>query len=362
MSTAIGITGIGKSFGQHKVLNDVNLEVQPGELLALLGPSGSGKTTLLRLIAGLDQPDAGVIKFDRDDALRRKPKERGVGFVFQHYALFRHMTVFENIAFALRIKRTPKAEVTTRVTELLKLIQLESLAGRYPAQLSGGQRQRVALARALASQPRVLLLDEPFGALDAVVRRDLRRWLRQLHEEMNITTLFVTHDQEEAFDLADRVVIMHGGKICQLGTPIEIYQNPADHFVHEFLGESNKIPCKIETKIVYAEAGFVIGWTNAADGDAVALIRPHHVVPVANAHGAWAVTRVSATGAQARISLCRGDVTIDAAMTADALLACHLQAGLLADVHFSGGTLFDAAGKNPVKMAAAKPVLAEIRD
>jgi len=357
MSTAIDITLLGKSFGPHKVLDDVSLAVLPGELLALLGPSGSGKTTLLRLIAGLDQPDSGAVKFDRDDALRRRPKERNVGFVFQHYALFRHMTVFENIAFSLRIRRAPKDEVRVRVTELLKLIQLESLAGRYPAQLSGGQRQRVALARALASQPRVLLLDEPFGALDAVVRRDLRRWLRQLHEEMNITTLFVTHDQEEAFDLADRVVIMHGGKICQLGTPIEIYSNPADAFVHEFLGESNRIPGRLRDGVFVADAGFVAGTAEAADGAATAYIRPHHVGVTAQPRGEWVVQRVAATGAQARVVCGHHGVVVEAAMTADALLASGLAVGSAVDVAFAGGTLFDQDGKRPVKLTAARPAL-----
>jgi sulfate transport system ATP-binding protein len=360
MSTAIEISGIAKSFGPHKVLSDVSLEVAPGELLALLGPSGSGKTTLLRLIAGLDQPDAGSVTFDRDDALGRKPKERGVGFVFQHYALFRHMTVFENIAFSLRIKRTGKPEVTARVTELLKLIQLESLASRYPAQLSGGQRQRVALARALASQPRVLLLDEPFGALDAVVRRDLRRWLRHLHEEMNITTLFVTHDQEEAFDLADRVVIMHGGKICQHGTPIEIYRNPADAFVHEFLGESNRIPCAVRGGIAYAAAGFVLGAAEAPDGATTAYIRPHHVSVQANPRGAWRVSRVAATGAQARVYLTQGDVVLEAAMTADALLDSGLAVGDAAEAGFAGGTLFAPDGANPVRLTPPRPALRSV--
>jgi sulfate transport system ATP-binding protein len=360
MSTAIEISGIAKSFGPHQVLSDVSLEVAPGELLALLGPSGSGKTTLLRLIAGLDQPDAGSVTFDRDDALGRKPKERGVGFVFQHYALFRHMTVFENIAFALRIKRTAKPEVTARVTELLKLIQLESLASRYPAQLSGGQRQRVALARALASQPRVLLLDEPFGALDAVVRRDLRRWLRHLHEEMNITTLFVTHDQEEAFDLADRVVIMHGGRICQYGTPIEIYRNPADAFVHEFLGESNRIPCIVQGGMAHAASGFVLGAVAAADGASTAYIRPHHVAVQANARGAWRVSRVAATGAQARVYLNQGEAVLEAAMTADALLESGLVVGDAAEAVFAGGTLFGADGANPVRLSPPRPALRSV--
>jgi sulfate transport system ATP-binding protein len=355
MSTEIEINGIFRRFGPHTVLDDVNLSVRPGELLALLGPSGSGKTTLLRLIAGLDQPDAGTIKIDRADALGRKPKERGVGFVFQHYALFRHMTVFENIAFSLRIRKAPKAEVTARVEELLKLIQLESLAGRYPAQLSGGQRQRVALARALASQPRVLLLDEPFGALDAVVRRDLRRWLRQLHEEMNITTLFVTHDQEEAFDLADRVVIMNAGKICQEGTPIEIYRTPATAFVHEFLGESNILPAVARDGVVHAEAGFLLGRA-AAEGRVNAYIRPHHVAPVVAENGAWRVLRIAATGSHARVSLGFGNLTIEAAMTADALLESGLQTDATVDVGFTGGTLFDVDGTRPVKLFAARAV------
>ena len=362
MSTTIEIKNIVRRFGQHTVLNDVNLSVQPGELLALLGPSGSGKTTLLRLIAGLDFPDTGIIKFDKDDALGRKPKERGVGFVFQHYALFRHMTVFENIAFALRVRRAPKAEVAQRVNTLLKLIQLETLASRYPAQLSGGQRQRVALARALAIQPRVLLLDEPFGALDAVVRRDLRRWLRNLHEEMNITTLFVTHDQEEAFELADRVVIMNAGRIFQQGTPIDIYRAPADAFVHEFLGESNKFPSVIQSGIVHAAgaAGIPLGTAPAPNGEAIAYIRPHHVLVRPNPRGAWRVSRLTATGAQARMAVCFNGVTADSVMAADALLESGLTEGASADVTFTGGTLFDATGKNPIKIAALKPTLAQL--
>jgi sulfate transport system ATP-binding protein len=355
MSTEIEVKDIVRRFGEHIVLNDVNMSVRPGELLALLGPSGSGKTTLLRLIAGLDTPDAGRIRFDRDDALTRKPKERGVGFVFQHYALFRHMTVFENIAFALRVRRTPKAEVQARVTELLKLIQLQALASRYPAQLSGGQRQRVALARALASQPRVLLLDEPFGALDAVVRRDLRRWLRQLHEEMNITTLFVTHDQEEAFDLADRVVIMNAGRICQEGTPIEIYQTPANAFVHEFLGESNIIPAHIRDGIVIADAGFAIAAAAAPDGAANAYIRPHHITPLPNPNGKWRVTRIAATGAHARISLTLNSLTLESAMSADALLESHLAADAKVDILFTGGMLFGQDGNAPVKLRPLDP-------
>jgi len=362
MSTEIDIAGVVRRFGPHTVLNAVNLAVRPGELLALLGPSGSGKTTLLRLIAGLDQPDSGTIKIDRADALRARPKERGVGFVFQHYALFRHMSVFENIAFALRIRKAPKPEVNARVTELLKLIQLETLAGRYPAQLSGGQRQRVALARALASQPRVLLLDEPFGALDAVVRRDLRRWLRQLHEEMNITTIFVTHDQEEAFDLADRVVIMNAGKIVQEGTPIEIYQTPANAFVHEFLGESNVLPAIIRDNSVYAAAGFPLGSACAADGEVTAYVRPHHVVPSADPEGAWRVQRIAATGAHARVSVGRNGLTIEAAMTADALLESRLAPEVNANVDFTGGTLFDKDGEGRIRLLSAASQASVVRE
>jgi sulfate transport system ATP-binding protein len=353
MSTEINIEHIFRRFGEHTVLNDVNLTVHPGELLALLGPSGSGKTTLLRLIAGLDQPDAGTITIDRDDALASTPKDRGVGFVFQHYALFRHMSVFENIAFSLRIRKAPKAEVTTRVEELLKLIQLETLASRYPAQLSGGQRQRVALARALASQPRVLLLDEPFGALDAVVRRDLRRWLRDLHKQMNITTIFVTHDQEEAFDLADRVVIMNGGQIRQQGTPIEIYQTPADEFVHEFLGESNILSARSANHIITADAGFYIGNAKLSDGPVTAYIRPHHVVPHANPRGNWVISRIAATGANARIILESNGTILEAAMTADALLETGLAPGQSADINIIGGTLF-SPGQPPKRLQVAQ--------
>jgi len=360
MSTQISLTAIARSFNGHAVLNDVTLTVRPGELLALLGPSGSGKTTLLRLIAGLDQPDAGTIVIGDDDATGRKPKERAVGFVFQHYALFRHMTVFENIAFALRIRKAPKIEVFNRVSELLTLIQLETLAGRYPAQLSGGQRQRVALARALASQPKVLLLDEPFGALDAVVRRDLRRWLRHLHEEMNITTLFVTHDQEEAFDLADRVVIMNAGTICQEGAPIEIYQTPANIFVHEFLGESNKLPVTVRDGTVYDDSGTAIGAAARPDGAATAYIRPHHIAITASPHGAWRIARIAATGEQARISLARGATVLEAAMTADALLESGLATDNTANIQFTGGMLFSEDGASPVKLTAAKPALAVV--
>jgi sulfate transport system ATP-binding protein len=246
----ISLVGISKRFGNFAALDHVDLEVRSGELLALLGPSGSGKTTLLRIVAGLDWPDAGEVRFDGEDALNRTVGERNVGFVFQHYALFRHMTVFENVAFGLRARprsyRPSEAEIKKRVRTLLDLVQLRWLADRYPTQLSGGQRQHIALARALAIEPRLLLLDEPFGSLDAKVRKDLRRWLRNLHSEIHVTSIFVTHDQEEALEVADRVVVMDKGRIEQAGTPQQVYDHPRTAFVHEFIGESIVVPVLIE--------------------------------------------------------------------------------------------------------------------
>jgi sulfate/thiosulfate transport system ATP-binding protein len=236
---SIAIKNISKRFGNFVALNDVSVHVEQGSLLALLGPSGSGKTTLLRIIAGLESADAGSVLYDDEDVTNSTARDRNVGFVFQHYALFRHMSVFENIAFGLRVRKTPKAEVTERVNELLHLVRLEGLGGRFPGQLSGGQRQRVALARALAIRPKVLLLDEPFGALDAKVRQELRAWLRRLHDEIHMTSVFVTHDQEEAFEVADRVVVMNNGKVEQIGDPDEVFEHPANAFVMDFLGNVN---------------------------------------------------------------------------------------------------------------------------
>jgi sulfate transport system ATP-binding protein len=239
----IEVRGLGKSFGGFQALRGVDLEVKEGELVALLGPSGSGKTTLLRILSGLEFPDQGRVLFDGEDATERSARERRVGFVFQHYALFRHMSVFENVAFGLRVRsrreRSSPAEIRARVSELLHMVQLGGMAERLPSQLSGGQRQRVALARALAVRPRMLLLDEPFGALDSRVRKELRRWLRQLHDELHITSVFVTHDQEEALELADRVVVMNRGAIEQVGTPEQVYHQPATRFVYEFMGDVN---------------------------------------------------------------------------------------------------------------------------
>lgn len=243
---SIHIKNISKSFRTLSILNDVNIAIESGELIALLGPSGSGKTTLLRIIAGLDYPDSGVVLFEGQDSLKKKAKDRKVGFVFQHYALFRHMTIFENVAFGLRVKprkiRPSEVQINKKVMELLSLVHLEKFANRYPSQLSGGQRQRVALARALSVEPKILLLDEPFGALDAKVRKELRQWMRKFHDEIKITSIFVTHDQEEAMEVADRVVIMNHGKIEQIGTPKEIHDNPANDFVRDFLDKKYQSP------------------------------------------------------------------------------------------------------------------------
>jgi sulfate transport system ATP-binding protein len=238
---SIVIEGASKRFGDFRALNDVSLTVPDGSLTALLGPSGSGKSTLLRIIAGLEEPDAGTVLISGENATEKPAQKRGVGFVFQHYAAFKHMTVFENVAFGLRIRRWKRPQTRKRVHELLDLVHLEGLADRYPSQLSGGQRQRMALARALAVEPRVLLLDEPFGALDAKVRKDLRRWLRRLHEEVHVTTIFVTHDQEEAMDIAKQLVVMNEGRIEQTGTASELYEKPANEFVMSFVGEVNRL-------------------------------------------------------------------------------------------------------------------------
>ena len=233
---SITTRGVSRHFGDFTALDRVSVEIPSGSLTALLGPSGSGKSTLLRVIAGLERPDAGTVEIDGRDATSTPTQRRGVGFVFQHYAAFKHMTVRENVAFGLKVARRPKAEVRRRVDELLELVQLPGLADRYPAQLSGGQRQRMALARALAVEPSVLLLDEPFGALDARVRKELRAWLRHLHDEVHVTTVFVTHDQEEAMEVADRIVVMHHGRVEQVGGPRELYEHPANAFVMGFVG------------------------------------------------------------------------------------------------------------------------------
>ena len=237
----ITVQHVSKRFGTFVALEDVSLRIPVGSLTALLGPSGSGKSTLLRVIAGLERPDTGTIHIFDEDSTDLPPQRREVGFVFQHYAAFKHMTVWDNIAFGLTVRKRPKAEIRQRVTDLIHLVQLDGFADRYPAQLSGGQRQRMALARALAIEPRVLLLDEPFGALDARVREDLRAWLRRLHEEVHVTTVLVTHDQEEAMDVADSIVVMNHGQIEQIGTPTALYDHPASEFVMRFIGRVNRV-------------------------------------------------------------------------------------------------------------------------
>ncbi len=277
---AIELTGIVKKFGNFTALDGVSLAARDGEFLALLGPSGSGKTTLLRILAGLDRPDSGTLKLQARQVDAIRPSDRNVGLVFQHYALFRHMTVFDNVAFGLSVKRggerLPKSDIRERVLRLLQLVQLGNLQDRYPAQLSGGQRQRVARARALAVEPKLLLLDEPFGALDAKVRKELRRWLRGLHDSMGLTSIFVTHDQEEALELADRVVVMSQGKIEQIGTPAEIYDHPASPFVYQFIGNSNRFECDVARGQVLI-GGQSFGGTGDVypDGPALAFVRPH---------------------------------------------------------------------------------------
>ncbi len=282
----VTITNIRKEFGQFPALHDVSLSVGSGELIALLGPSGSGKTTLLRLIAGLDQPTAGRIFFGDEDASEKSVQERHIGFVFQHYALFRHMTVAENIAFGLKVRpgatRPRAAEIRRRVSDLLDMVHLTGLEKRYPAQLSGGQRQRVALARAMAIEPTVLLLDEPFGALDAKVRKELRRWLKEFHDRTGHTTFFVTHDQEEALELADRVVVMSQGTIEQVGTADDVYDRPNSPFVFSFIGDSSSLPVSVKDGAVLFEGKRIGISDDGPDGEGSIFFRPQDVAVVAD--------------------------------------------------------------------------------
>jgi sulfate transport system ATP-binding protein len=306
----IEVRNIIKHFGGFTALDNVDLKVETGELVALLGPSGSGKTTLLRIIAGLDWPDSGSVAFDGEDALARGAGERHVGFVFQHYALFRHMSVFENVAFGLRVQprylRKSEADIRRRVKDLLDLVQLDWVADRYPNQLSGGQRQRIALARALAIEPRILLLDEPFGALDAKVRKELRKWLRTLHEEIHVTSLFVTHDQEEALEVANRVVVMDHGKIEQIGSPGDVYEDPATAFVHGFIGESIVLPVEVrDGKILLGDKVLHLESQNARPGRSKLFIRRHDLAvgPIGSGALEGAVTHVRAFGPTQRADI-----------------------------------------------------------
>ncbi len=314
---SIEVRNLRKVFGDFVALDDVDLDVPGGELVALLGPSGSGKTTLLRIIAGLEPADRGVIRFEGEDATDQPVRERQVGFVFQHYALFRHMSVFENIAFGLRVRpralRPSEAEIRDTVMNLLRLVQLEALGRRRPSELSGGQRQRVALARALAVKPKVLLLDEPFGALDAKVRKELRRWLRRLHEEVHVTSVFVTHDQEEALEVSDRVVIMNEGRVEQSGTPEEVYERPATPFVYGFLGDVNLFHGRIDRGRVKVGASELEApeWAEARDQAGVAYVRTYDVqlTPSANGRSSIEATvrHVRAFGPVVRLELDRAD-------------------------------------------------------
>lgn len=280
---SISVSNIHKRFGGFTALDNINLDIETGDLMALLGPSGCGKTTLLRVIAGLETPDAGQILFHGEDTTSQNVKDRDVGFVFQHYALFRHMTVFDNVAFGLRARprrqRPDKQTIRDQVHELLELVQLDWLAGNYPEQLSGGQRQRIALARALAVQPRVLLLDEPFGALDAKVRKELRRWLRRLHDDLHVTSVFVTHDQEEALEVADHIVVLNSGRVEQVGTPEAIYDQPASAFVDAFLGDVNVFHGRVEGGHAQVDGlRFAIAPEQGHSGDeAIAYARPHEI-------------------------------------------------------------------------------------
>jgi len=311
---SIEVRGIRKSFGSFVALENVSLVFPTGQLVALLGPSGCGKTTLLRIIAGLEYADQGSIILDGEDASGKHVRERQVGFVFQHYALFRHMTVFDNVAFGLRVKprhlRLPEREIKRNVKELLELVQLDWLADRYPSQLSGGQRQRIALARALAVRPRVLLLDEPFGALDAKVRKELRRWMRRLHDELHITSLFVTHDQDEALELADRLVLMDHGKVEQSGTIREVYAQPATPFVYSFLGAVNKFTGHVQGDYLRVDGNVmpIAGGGGTEGQDVVAFARPHELDIIADGNTGTVgvpatVSRILDVGAVARVEL-----------------------------------------------------------
>jgi sulfate/thiosulfate transport system ATP-binding protein len=309
---------IVKRFGDFTALDRVSVDVPTGTLTALLGPSGSGKSTLLRVIAGLERPDEGVVHLDGEDVTRLPPQERGVGFVFQHYAAFKHMTVWDNVAFGLKIRRRPRAEIKLRVAELLELVQLTRLGDRYPAQLSGGQRQRMGLARALAVDPKVLLLDEPFGALDARVRKELRVWLRRLHDETHTTTVIVTHDQEEAMEVADRVVVMNASRIEQIAPPQDLYDHPANEFVMSFVGPVNRV------------------------GDA--FIRPHDVELLLEPNGATQeamVERLVHLGFEVRIELVRDDGEhLSAQLTREQVEALELQRGQIVYVRPTRQTVF----------------------
>ncbi|MFO7280798.1 MAG: sulfate ABC transporter ATP-binding protein [Thermoanaerobacterales bacterium] len=322
---SIEVRHVSKRFGDFVALDDVSVSIPTGQLTALLGPSGGGKSTLLRVVAGLEQADSGTVEIEGVDATHLRPQERNVGFVFQHYAAFKHLTVARNIAFGLEVRRRPKAEVRRRVQELLELVHLEQFADRLPSQLSGGQRQRMALARALAVEPRVLLLDEPFGALDAKVRKELRDWLRRLHEEVHVTTVFVTHDQEEALEVADEIVVIDAGRVRQVGTPDELYDSPADDFVMRFLGPVTQL-----------------------GGD---LVRPHdielHTSPVEGAT-AGTISRLVRVGFEVRIDVTTADQVVLVTATRPQVQALGVEVGTPVWVRpVAGAATVPAAGPAP---------------
>jgi sulfate transport system ATP-binding protein len=321
MSTPIVVEGLTKHFGAFEAVSDVTFTAPAGAITALLGPSGSGKSTVLRMIAGLEEPSAGRILMGGEELTAKSVQERRVGFVFQHYALFRHMTVAENVAFGLRVRKEAKASAGARVRELLELVHLEPFAERYPEQLSGGQRQRVALARALAPQPKVLLLDEPFGALDAKVRQDLRRWLDELHRELGVTSLLVTHDQEEALELANQLVVMHGGRVEQVGSPEEIYDRPATPFVAGFVGAANVLQGEVVDGHVHLGSIRIPGAAHLDEGElAAAFVRPHDVRVTNDGDVAAVIERVASLGWLSRVTLkLPGGVTLVAHVPKDDL-------------------------------------------
>ncbi len=348
---SIIIQNVSKAFGDVDVLKDLSFEVKTGELVALLGPSGSGKTTLLRSIAGLEVIDSGNILFHGDDTKDKTIQERQVGFVFQHYALFKHMTVFENVAFGLRVRdkksRPSEAEIERKVHELLQLVQLDYLGKRYPSQLSGGQRQRIALARALAIEPQLLLLDEPFGALDAKVRKELRKWLRRLHDELHITSVFVTHDVEEALEVADRIVIMNEGRIEQIGTPEEVYHHCANAFVYQFIGNVNLFHGRVEDKVAhFGNVSVSLPETSEQETkDTVFYVRPHdldihHSAPDSTAFKAK-IDHVHLAGPVVRVDLTSewGD-PVHVEITQDYYLSMTFQKGMDVFVSPKDGRLF----------------------
>lgn len=349
---SIEIRSIHKQFGAFEVLKGIDLDIASGELVALLGPSGCGKTTLLRVIAGLEEPDQGAIRLNGEDSTHVHVRDRRVGFVFQHYALFRHMTVFENVAFGLRVKprgrRPSDAQIRTKVHNLLQLVQLDWLADRYPAQLSGGQRQRIALARALAVEPQVLLLDEPFGALDAKVRKDLRRWLRRLHDEIRVTSVFVTHDQEEALEVADRVVVMNAGQIVQQGTPDEVYDHPATPFVYQFLGDVNLFHGRVhDGHARIGDAAIQLPGAPAHAEAEVFFARPHEIQISRHLNGggslAAQVRDIRRMGNTVRVELERmdGGGLIEAELTREQFRSEPVHAGETVYVHLHNLRVFN---------------------